>query len=32
MDGNKVTIIDVTCPFENDVDALVAAAERKESK
>ncbi|CAB4028427.1 Hypothetical predicted protein, partial [Paramuricea clavata] len=31
-DGNKVTIIDVTCPFENDEDALRLAAERKEIK
>jgi hypothetical protein len=31
-DGNKVTIIDVTCPFENDEVALVSATERKETK
>jgi hypothetical protein len=31
-DENKVTIIDVTCPFENDEDALRSAAERKEAK
>lgn len=31
-DGNKVTVVDVTCPFDNDVDALKSAAERKESK
>ena len=31
-DGNKVTIIDVTCPFENDQDALSSAAARKQQK
>jgi hypothetical protein len=30
-DGNEVTIIDITCPFENDEDTLVSAAERKET-
>lgn len=28
-DGSKVTIIDIACPFENDVDALQTAADRK---
>ncbi len=31
-DKNKVTIIDVTCPFENDEGALSLAASRKEEK
>ena len=31
-DNNKVTIIDVTCPFENDDSALSLAAMRKEEK
>ena len=29
---NKVTIVDVTCPFENDENALTSAARRKEDK
>ena len=31
-ENNKVTIIDVTCPFENDDSALSSAALRKEEK
>ena len=31
-DGNKVTIIDVTCPFENGHEALSEAAQRKVDK
>ena len=31
-ENNKVSIIDVTCPFENDQDALRSAAERKVQK
>lgn len=31
-DGNKVTIIDIACPFENDKNALQTAAERKVEK
>jgi hypothetical protein len=31
-DNNKATIIDVTCPFENDDSALSLAATRKKEK
>ena len=31
-ENNKVTIIDVTCPFENDDSALTSAVLRKEEK
>ena len=31
-DGNKVSIIDITCPFENGEEALIQAANRKVSK
>ena len=31
-DNHKVTIVDVTCPFENNENALTSAAKRKEDK
>ena len=32
IEGNKVTIIDVCCPFDNDRDALQTAVTTKETK